>query len=332
LRILSIAWFAQQRRGETLARRLGAEFVKLPCSYRRSPLARLAQYRRLSRETTDVLNQRDPDLIVVQNPPIHAVAAVARYARAKHKDFIIDAHSGPFLDRGVRAKRHRRRFAHYGSHALVTLLHNEELISYAEDMGLKYLVLEDPVPTAGASCRSDASDKSDSGSETRPAMVVVVCGYGRDEPVDIVLKAATEMPDVTFHFTGRPPVPLVLPANARATGFLAEPDYWRLLGACDVVVALTTREATILGGGYDGLSAGKPLVLSRTTTLESVFPKGAVLVENRPEALAEGIRQALRRADDLVFKGRQLREEKARTWERQFSALRQAIVERGLGR
>jgi hypothetical protein len=316
MRILSIAWFAQQRRGETLARRLGAEFVKLPCP-RTALLSRLGHYRRLSRETTAILEQRRPEVTIVQNPPIHAVAAVAAYARRTGTSFIVDSHSGPFLDAGLLATWHRRRFARLGRQALVTLIHNRGLIPYADRLGLQYLVLDDPVP----------EDPTTEAAQLQHPAVAVVCGYGRDEPLPELLRAIRLVPEAHFYLTGRAPPGLRQPENATATGFLAELDYWRLLNGSDCVVTLTTREATILGGGYDGLSAGKALVLSATQTLAGLFPKGAVLVENRAESIAEGVRSALRRAEGLALKGRALREEKAREWERQFRALTDVIAQ-----
>jgi hypothetical protein len=317
MRINSVVWSESSTVAETLAERLEAELHLLPCP-RRSALQRPAAYRKLSRVTSAILFRIKPNVVLVQNPPIHAVACVADYARRQGANFIIDAHSFAFLGQGWMQDVYRRRFARFGASALVTLIHNEGLIPYAEALGLRYLVLEMAVPER----------PTQELAQIRHPAVVAVCGNGQDEPIEELLDASRRMLDVRFHITGPSSGRVVPAANVEATGFLESRDYWRLLNAADAVVVLTTREATILSGAYEGLAAGKPLVLSRTEALKKAFPKAAVLVENQAEAIASGIRQALAESGELAKQGVLLREEKAQTWEAQFRALRQ-IIDRG---
>jgi glycosyltransferase involved in cell wall biosynthesis len=321
MRIASIVWAESSRVALTLAHRLDAEFHLIRCERERG-FARLVQYLDLARATRNLLEQSDPDVVFVQNPPIHAVAVVARHCRERRADFVIDAHTGAFASQGLLAGLYRRRFVRFAQDALITLIHNEGLISIAEDLGIRYLVLEMAVPYA-----------PDVEPERFPGpTVAVVCGYGTDEPVPQVLAAAAQVPDVTFYLTGTPPAagrrPPPASRNVEFTGFLADNDFWRLLKGADAVLVFTTREATILSGAYEGLAAGKPLVLSRTETLARSFPKGAVLVENRPEAIAVGIRYALEHAEELKTRVASLTEEKRRAWETSFRALQRILAER----
>ena len=301
-------------------------------------LFRVVRISRLMRETRRLLAERSPDLVLVQNPPIHAVSAVAGYAHRHGMRFIIDAHTGAFVNPGLLAGYYRRLFSIAGHWALKTLIHNEDLVPYAEKLGLDYLVLEMAVP----------EPLTQESTELRHPAVVAACGWGRDEPLSVLLAAARLLPDVNFYLTGNrgtlpsfPPDAGRCPAategqtwemgvaspisNVLTTGFLPELDYWRLLNGCDVVAVLTTREATILSGAYEALACRKPLVLSGTQTLARAFPKGAVLVENRAESLAGGISQALKHASDVSLKGIELAASKARDWERQFRALQEII-------
>ena len=157
--------------------------------------------------------------------------------------------------------------------------------------------------------------------------VAVVCGYGRDEPLPELLGAVRSLPTVTFYLSGSYPGTPPRAKNLVMTGFRTEPDYWRLLKGCDVVVALTVRESTILSGAYEGLAAGKLWCCRGLATLEQAFARGAVLVENRSDAIAAGIRQALERAADLAGQGQMLVEEKRRSWERQFRAFQRILSE-----
>jgi glycosyltransferase involved in cell wall biosynthesis len=320
MRIASIVWAESSRVAETLAHRLDAEFHVIRCERKRG-FARLVQYVDLARATRTILEQSDPDVVVVQNPPIHAVSVVARHCRERRAALVIDAHTGAFASQGLLAGSYRRRFVRFAHDALVTLIHNEGLVPTAEELGIRYLVLEMAVPQP-----PEVEPEQFPG----PA-VAVVCGYGRDEPVAQVLAAAARLPEVTFHMTGRYPQsayrqsPAAYRRNVVFTGFLVDNDYWRLLKGADVVLVLTTREATILSGAYEGLAVGKPLVLSRTETLARAFPKGAVLVDNRAEAIADGIRYALDSAEELKNRVAALAEEKRKTWEISFRALRQIL-------
>lgn len=316
-RIVSVVWSDSSRVAQNLARRLGAEFHLLPCP-RKPPLARAALYRRLARETAEILARERPDAVIVQNPPIHAVSAVARYARKNDEHYVIDAHSGAFLGRGALQSAYRRRFARLAHNALVTLIHNEDLIPCAEDLEIRYLHLEMAVPER----------PTEETAELRHPAIVAVCGYGRDEPLAELLKAASILPEVNFYLTGKYPGRRRLPSNVTATGFLPELDYWRLLNGSDAVMALTTREATILSGAYEGLSAGKPLILSRTDTLSRTFRQGAVLVEDDVESIANGIKEIVRRGRELAAQVVGLREEKTRRWEQQFRKLQYVIKSR----
>jgi len=280
----------------------------------------MRQYLDLARTTRTILAQSDPDVVLVQNPPIHAVATAARHCRERRATLVIDAHTGAFLGRGMFAGMYRRRFARFAQSALTTIIHNEELIPFAEEMGIRYLVLEMAVPEPPGVEPENLES---------PA-VAVVCGYGDDEPLAELLSAVRRLPAVSFYLTGRYPGSAPNLRNLKLTGFRIEPEYWRLLRGADAIVVLTTREATILSGAYEGLAAARPLVLSRTDTLARAFPKGAVLVENRAEAIADGINYALAHADDLKVRGAMLVEEKRRSWDRQFRALQQTLAERAV--
>ena len=316
MRIASIVWAESSRIAETLALRLGAEF-HLIRTERKTGFARLTQYADLARTTRTILAQSDPDVVLVQNPPIHAVAAVARHCRERRAALVIDAHTGAFQADAWLARHYRQRFVRLAQDALVTLVHNEGLVPLATELGIRHAVLEMAVPEPAPV----------EPEQVRHPSVAVVCGYGRDEPLSAVLGAIRALPDITFYLTGDSPGTVSRARNLVFAGFRTEPDYWRLLKGCDVVAAFTTRESTILSGAYEGLAAAKPLVLSRTATLEQSFPRGAVLVENRSDAIAAGFSQALARTAELVAQGQVLVEAKQRSWERQFRALQRILDE-----
>ena len=131
--------------------------------------------------------------------------------------------------------------------------------------------------------------------------VVYICSFKSDEPVDVFLETAGRVPGADFLITGRAPeaVSKNLPDNVRLTGFLGEKEYTECLLQAQLIIALTTRAGTLLYGAQEAIALGKPLVLSRTPTLEAYFTGGRVMVENTAESLRCGILDALERGDDL---------------------------------
>ncbi|GAB3954973.1 hypothetical protein GCM10027614_63000 [Micromonospora vulcania] len=76
-------------------------------------------------------------------------------------------------------------------------------------------------------------------------------------------------------------------------GFLDLPDYEAAVAAARAVVVLTDRDATQPSGACEALSAGRPLVLSRTRTTEALFGNFATLVANERDSLVAGVRTAI---------------------------------------
>jgi len=92
------------------------------------------------------------------------------------------------------------------------------------------------------------------------------------------LEAAGSIPWADFRVTGRAPSGLEkrLPENVRLTGFLEDEEYKALLADADLVIALTTRAGTLLFGAQEAVALHKPLVLSKTETLQTYFFGGSV--------------------------------------------------------
>jgi hypothetical protein len=156
-----------------------------------------------------------------------------------------------------------------------------------------------------------------------------VCTFAPDEPVAEVLQAASGLRDVEFRVTGdlrRLPARLRrdAPANVRWVGYLGPDHYVAALADADVVLSLTLREDSVARSAHDAVDALRPLVLSGGPHLRELFPY-AVLVENRPEAIAEGVGDALRRCDELSGLAPEARSLQWRRSTRQFAELRTAL-------
>ncbi len=125
--------------------------------------------------------------------------------------------------------------------------------------------------------------------------VLFICSWAEDEPYLEVLRAAAALDsDIFIYITGNSrgkeqQLGTTLPANVVLTGYLHEQEFNALLFRCDVAMVLTTRDNCLLCGAYEGVAAGKPLLLSDTRALRNYFSKGAVYIENTADLIARGI-------------------------------------------
>jgi hypothetical protein len=113
-------------------------------------------------------------------------------------------------------------------------------------------------------------------------------------------------------------------------GFLAPDAYVAALERASVAVVLTTwlRHA-VPRSAHDAVYAGRPLVLSDSPVLSELFPF-AVTVSNTRQSIADGIREALARREDLVRAAPAARELQSQRWSAQLERLR-TIISRPVG-
>jgi glycosyltransferase involved in cell wall biosynthesis len=291
-RALFVSW-ASLRRADTIAARLG--FPSHTIRYFRRgtpPLLTAWKYFLQAMSTFWLLVRRRPRVVFVTCPPLFAALPVALYCLLWRARYVLDLHSGCFLD------AHWRRWfwlqRRLSRRAALNLAHNADNARVLEAWGAPHVVFPSLPPDLGAAGRVEAPGRGDA--------VVYICSFKPDEPVDAVLEAARGLPGVTLRITGKAPAAIKerLPANVELTGFLSDDDYNCLLAAADVIVALTTRPGTLLYGAQEAIALAKPLVISRTPTLEAHFRGGTVFVANEPASIRDGIRQALERRGELA--------------------------------
>ena len=116
------------------------------------------------------------------------------------------------------------------------------------------------------------------------------------------------------------------PANVTFTGFVPEDHFIGLLLAADVVMDLTTRDNCLVCGAYEGVAAGKPLILSDSRATREYFSRGVVYTDNTPASIEECLRDALADRDRLADEIVQLRTRLVDDWNRRRETLRQEIA------
>lgn len=279
-------------------------------------------------ETLRVLKNAKPTAVVVATPPVFAAATVYAYAKFFKTPFVIDAHTGSFLDpkwmwsKGIHAFLSRR--------ALVTLVTNGYLgKAITEEWGSRALIVPGTIPNLGSTASSEMPNL-----ELSPKLnVAVLCSFSNDEPISEIFEAAAQLErEVTLYVTGDSrnaahKLPSALCENIVFTGFLPREDYIALLHQVDVAMVLTKRDHTMQLGGYEAMAAEKPLITSDWAVLKEYFSSGTLYTDNSPVdiraklclLLDDGKRQR------LAWEMAELKSKRTKEWRQQASNLRELL-------
>lgn len=305
------------RRSLVLGTDLGVEEVAyLSDTWRPGVASDPLKYPRLFWRTARLLARRRPRVVFVQSPPTLAVWTVALYAAIVGARFVIDAHSDAFQrPRWTRPRWLNRVVARRAVATLVTDQH------WAERLG------RDAAPVMVVPDIPQPIDSPDHGSdELGPGFhLMVVNTWSPDEPLAQIVAAAAELPEATFHVTGRRDRRVdalgPLPANVRFTDFLADEDYRRLMSSVQGIVCLTTRDHTMQRGACEALSAARPIVTSRWPLLQRYFSDGTVHVDNTSDEIRDGIRRLMIHYGEHAAAISALRDQRRDEWYARRAAL-----------
>jgi hypothetical protein len=162
--------------------------------------------------------------------------------------------------------------------------------------------------------------------------ILFPCSFDRDEPVAEVLSAAKRMPSVTIVVSGDSARASGIhdlndpPSNVRLIGFVSREEYDKLLCMADVVMGLTIRDDIQLSVANEAVGAGKPMVISDTKLLRSMFYKGAIYTDpGDPAAIADCCKNALKKKSELTRDVNTLRSERLVRWAGQADAIYQRL-------
>ncbi len=262
------------------------------------------------------LARQRPEFILVQNPPVLAPLVCFWYARRSGIPFVIDSHSGSFDSRAWRWSLPLQKWL--SAYAAATLVHNSELLGQTRAWRGKVMVAEEPPPHLQAPPQRAPLSSS--------FCVLVSASYADDEPLELVMQAAEQLPEVQFQITGDPQrashaLREQRLANVTLTGFLPRADYFARMASANAVMVLTTRSETMQRGACEGMYLGQPLILSDQPTLRNYFERGAVLVPNTVDGIVEGVRRVQARETPLRQEIQALARSKQQRWQAHFREL-----------
>ncbi len=176
-------------------------------------------------------------------------------------------------------------------------------------------------------------------ADRRSPFVLHPCSFDPDEPIRSVFAAACMIPDIRFVITGNAARAQGvhrlegIPANVTLAGFLPKAEFNRCLLRADLVLGLTTRDDIQLSVANEAVGFCRPMVISDTPLLKSLFYKGAVYVDSlRPESISSGCVRALADRRKLEEEVVQLKRERNQRWLEQAGKIRihEARMQEGL--
>ena len=321
--VVFLAWSSVAGRSQEIAAAIGGESR---CYYDLR-IARRAlvpvRYFLSALRTIGYLSVRRPTALIVTNPPVFVSLLVYPYAALTGAPLLLDSHPDAFRKDGPHA-RFLRLHAWLARRAVATLVTTDELVAQVEAWGGTGVVVHEPEP--------DWVVDSVAPLPARPC-ILVLGSLSRDEPVEQVLAAATELKDLDFELTGdtrRCDSGLVesAPENVTFLGFLDRSEYVAALERASVAVVLTTwLDWAVPRSAYDAVYARRPLVVTASPVLREFFPY-AVAVDNDHASITAGIREAVARHAQLADATAAALTLQAGRWRGQLERLRSLLVNR----
>lgn len=304
---LVVAWMPFSPRSQLLAERLGADLHLVHYLRHSTPWLAPVRYPLQMMQTLSILWRERPALVIAQNPPFPCGLAVYLYGWFHPVRYALDWHSAAFAQIWDWAAPIQRFLARQ---ALVNIVTNAHWQARLASWGAITTVLIDvpaqfpaaePYPLEGA------------------FTVAMVSTMAPDEPLEVVMQAASGLPDVRFYVTGdkaRKPGAFLAqaPANVVFTDFLPREEYVRLLRSADAVMSLTTRDHTMQRGGCEAVWLGQPLITSDWPLLREAFHLGTVHVPNTVEGIQEGVGAVRAGRRELAQEMQRLQAERQQIW------------------
>jgi glycosyltransferase involved in cell wall biosynthesis len=300
-----ISWAQSCSRSDQTARELEGVSHMVYLGFLGShPLTILPKYVGQFVMTCWLLIRHRPTAVIVMSPPLFAAIAPLVYGWLFRRPFAMDCHTAAFTH--PRFKRLQWLQHWLERRASVNIVHNEALQALVEDHGGKTVLVKDVPVVYQETEHYPLSDGFN---------VAAVCSFNPDEPIEAIVEAAQNLPDIRFFLTGNPKhlasdVADSLPENLVLTGFISDAAYGDLIRRADVVMSLTTRDHTMLRGAWEAIYQGTPVIVSDWPVLKESFSQGSIHVDNSPESIAAAIRevrgrgQALRDQAEVAREGR----------------------------
>jgi glycosyltransferase involved in cell wall biosynthesis len=256
-----------------------------------------------------------PDAVIVMAPPLFGAFAPIVFCWITGRPYALDCHTAAFTH--PRFRRLQGLQATMERHAAINIVHNEHLQNIVVGRGAQAILVPDVPVEYQEGKEYDLPEHFN---------VTVVCSFNADEPIQEILAAARQVPEIQFYMTGNPKhlserLKSARPKNVILTGFISDTAYGSLMRRSDVVMSLPTRDHTMLRGAWEAIYQGTPVIVSDWPVLKEAFDQGAIYVDNSPESIAAAIETAHDCQDRLRLEAEKARQSRIARWKQTRDAL-----------
>ncbi len=312
-----IYWGPDNPHSEDIAKRLNASMHFVHYLRHKVPILAPVKYPLMFIKTWQLLFREKPSVIYVINTPVFAPLCVYMYSRLTGAPFVMNIHGHSFIGWKWGWAAPLQQFL--TKRALVNITPHSNHKRVVESWGGKTILLERPPFVLHPNGKNEPANLS-------LFTVTVISNFHGDEPLELVVEAARQLPDTRIYILGnksRADKNLLekAPPNVIFPGYLLHHQYWDQLYSSNAIMTLTTTPYSLVAGGVEGMAVGKPLILSRQPALTEYFTRGAVFVEHSVESIVEGLQQARKKENRLLREISELSREKQNRWNGAFEEL-----------
>lgn len=297
-----IAWITweKQRRSISLAKLLNAEYIELN-NYSNFLLRYVAS---IYISTLKIVGNRK-SVTIVQNPSMVLALVATILGKVLSSRIIVDRHTDCYiLGEGKGAVfRILKYISDYTlKNVALTIVTNIDLIDKVEKVNGRPFILPDPFPDIQQFVRANTDF-----SNNERLSCFVVASWSSDEPLEQLFEAASRIPEIDMYISGKPKSTYTnlinhKPDNLFITNYLSDTDYYSLMNQSDIVIAISTADATLVCGGYEAITLNKLLLTGNSNSLKSFYEDAAVYTDGSTNDLVEKIRHIIENKDELSSK------------------------------
>jgi hypothetical protein len=272
------------------------------------------------KNTIQYLLQKKPQTVILQCPSVFLGLLGCLLKPLLGYTLIIDAHNAALYPDTPTLRRFYFLYKTVHRFADVVVVTNEHLTNIVTRNGGRAFVLPDklfePPDLEPIPLRSKHN-------------IAYVCSFYLDEPYLEVFEAFRDAKDTTLYVTGHAPQDVLEHyssyQNIVFTGFTPLKDYLTLLRSVDGVIALTTRENSMLCAANEAVSFSKPMMISDGRFLRSYFTQGTLYTKNTATAIRETYQVFLQEQEKLAADMSAFKPQLSQRWEVQGEKFKRLV-------
>ena len=278
-------------------------------------------------KTITIIIKNRPHLVVVQNPPSIAPIIIVLFSYLRRYKTILDSHNGAFEKPWSSIPLYKWS------------LRNSDTVIVHNDQIYKRLVQDRKYRKVNFKVLNSRLSHFENVKKENPIenpYILVVSTFSADEPMEIILEGLriylrNNLSNVMFKITGNYNKKRSLfneyekDNKIEFLGFVSNERYRSLMVNSSGIISISSREDVQQFALMESIGAGIPFISNKNITNLSLFGEKMILVEIKPEGIAQGIDDFLRNKTELEKYVLKLKSRLHSKWEEDFSLIKSEL-------